>query len=359
MPEAGGVCISGGGTGGHVFPGLAVAAQLMNMGVPVFWMGTRNSLEEKLVRAAGIAFYSVPAAPLRGHRLVSKLRALLILPGAVLRAILLLRRQHTACVLGLGGFVSVPASLAAWFLGLPLVLQEQNAVAGGANRFLSRFAKLLLTAYPGVFPAARAQILCIGNPVRAVLAGSAQGRRPVQGRPLRILVLGGSQGAQLLNRAVPQAVRTLPQAPEIWHQSGASRQEEVRARYGADYGASCRVEPFVADMAAAYAWADVVISRAGAMVLAELAAAGLGAILVPIAQAVDAHQEANARVRTQAGGAILLEEEECDTARLGTLLASLEKEPGQLLEMGRAARRQAKPMAARRAVYSLLDLVYA
>lgn len=344
------VVIMAGGTGGHVFPALAVARELQQRGLPVVWMGTRAGMEARLVPEAGIPMEWITVSGLRGKGLGRLFRAPFMLVNAVLQAVRILRRQRPLVVLGMGGFVSGPGGVASRILGTPLCIQEQNARAGMTNRWLSRIAGVVMEAFPGSFPA-RVKTVVTGNPVRREIASLVEPeQRFVQHEgALHLLVLGGSLGAQALNQVVPQALAGLEpaQRPQVRHQAGARNIEDARAAYRAA-GVEAELTPFVEDMAAAYGWADIVLCRAGALTVSELAAAGVGAILVPFPHAVDDHQSANARFLQQAGAALLVPQQELSPQRLAGLLQDFVGHKGRLLEMARAARRLACPEAAQR-----------
>ncbi|MFO7857906.1 MAG: undecaprenyldiphospho-muramoylpentapeptide beta-N-acetylglucosaminyltransferase [Ectothiorhodospiraceae bacterium] len=340
------VLIMAGGTGGHVFPALAVADALRARGVPVVWLGTRDGLEARVVPEAGIALEWLRVRGLRGKGWLGWLVA----PARVLRAVFqaraVLRRQRPRCVLGLGGYVAGPGALAAWLQRVPLVIHEQNARPGLTNRVLARLARRVLCGFPGTFPAERAQVT--GNPVRGdILRIPPPEERHGAAASPRLLVIGGSQGARALNEVIPRALAQLP--PErsftVWHQSGARTEELAREGYS-QAGVAADVVAFISDMAAAYAWADVVVCRAGALTVSELAVAGVPAVLVPLPQAVDDHQTANAGYLVQAGAAELLPQGELTPERLAEVLARLAGDPQQRADMARAARGRARPEAA-------------
>lgn len=345
MTAAAPVLIMAGGTGGHIFPGLAVAEALAAVGVPVVWLGAAGGLETRLVPARGIALETVPVTGLRGKGLAAQLRAPLMLLRAFAAAFGVLRRVRPRSVLALGGYVAGPGGVAAWLLRRPLVVHEQNALAGFTNRVLARLAQRVLAGFADALPRAER----VGNPVRAAIAAlpppdvrwAARAGRP------RLLVLGGSQGARALNQAVPQALAQLaPTArPEVWHQCGARGVDDTRAAYAA-VAVAARVEPFIDDMAVAYAWADLAVCRAGALTIAELAAAGLGAILVPFPHAVDDHQTRNAAALVTAAAAECVQERDLDPTRLADRLGALLSDRTRLLAMATAARTQARADAA-------------
>lgn len=350
MPEQGIlVLITGGGTGGHVFPGIAAAAALVERGARVHWLGTRAGMESRLVPAAGIPISYLRVSGVRGKGFRARLLAPLLLLGAIVQALAVVWRLRPRCVLGTGGFVAGPGGLAARLLGIPLVIHEQNAVAGTTNRLLARVAKRVLLGLPGPF-AGEVRAAFVGNPVRASIAALADpGERLArrEGSRLRVLVIGGSQGARALNEVLPEAIARLPhdRRPELRHQCGPRDEQACAARYAA-LGLEERPLPFIEDMAAAYAWADLVVCRAGALTVSELAAAGLGAILVPLPGAIDDHQNANARWLEQGGAALRVAQAEFTPEWLAATLQRLGADRSALLEMARAARALARPDAA-------------
>jgi len=355
------VLIMAGGTGGHVYPALAVARALIEGGHAVVWMGTRAGLEARVVPAAGIEIEWLAISGLRGKGLLALLLAPLRLLRALAQSLAVLRRTQPAVVLGMGGFVSGPGGLAAWLTGRPLVIHEQNGVAGTTNRILSHLATRVLEAFPGSFASRRASAT-VGNPVRSeILALATQPPRAARSGPLHLLVLGGSQGAHALNVAVPDAVAPLVALGrmEVRHQTGEHKVEATEAAY-ADIGLRedprAARTPYIEDMAEAYAWADVVVCRAGALTVSELAAAGLGAVLIPLPTAIDDHQMANARHMVAGDAALLLPEAELLTGGLGPLLISLERDRELCVGMGAAARRLARPDATRVVADSCLEV---
>lgn len=342
------VMIMAGGTGGHILPALAVARLLRERGIPVLWLGSRGGMETRMVPEEGFALAEIAIGGLRGKGWGTRLVVPWRLLKAVRQAMAIMRVQRPRLVLGFGSFVAGPGGLAARLLGIPLVIHEQNAIAGLTNRVLARWADRVLAGYPGAF-AQGAEV--VGNPVRADIAALPPPEERMAGRqgPLRLLVVGGSLGARALNDTVPQALALLPEAerPEVWHQAGAKLIDEARAAY-AQAGVQARVEPFIADMAAAYTWADLVLCRAGALTVAELAAAGVGSLLVPFPHAVDDHQTHNAAVLAQAGAAEIIQQTELTAGRLAERLHALGRDRAQLVDMARRARAQARPDAAAR-----------
>lgn len=335
--------ILAGGTGGHVYPALAVARELLDQGHEVVWMGTRSGLEARVVPAAGIPVEWLSVSGIRGKGWRNKLAAPLMLVRAFAQALAILRRVKPDVVLGMGGFVSGPGGLLARLLGIPLVLHEQNRVPGTTNRWLARWATVILEAFPGSFPE-RVGARCTGNPVRREIAGLQREARPADS--IRILIVGGSLGAKALNETVPEAIALTGLSLQIWHQTGAALRDETQARY-AQHGIDARVDAFIEDMAAAYAWADLAVCRAGAMTVSELAAVGLPAILVPFPYAIDDHQTYNARYPAEAGAAVLLPQTELTPERLAAELRALIGDAHTLHAMAESATQLAKPEAAR------------
>lgn len=346
---SGPVVIMAGGTGGHIFPGLAVAEVLRAQKQAVIWLGTRRGLEARLVPPRGIEIEWVTIEGLRGKGwrawLVTPLRML----AAVYQVLRAFRRRRPGAVLGMGGFVSGPGGIAAWLARKPLIIHEQNAVAGTTNRALARFATRVFAAFPDAFPAAvHAQV--IGNPVREAIAGLPEPRARFEDRPrdrIRLLVIGGSQGAKVLNEIVPAALAGLPEhaRPLVRHQAGRTHDAAVAAYRHA--GVEAEIEPFLEDMASAYSWADFVIARAGALTVAELAAVGIGAVLVPYPYAIDDHQTKNALRFCANGAGIVIPEVELTPERLRAEIERFTDEPRRRLDMAEAARSQFKPDAAR------------
>ena len=287
------VLIMAGGTGGHIFPGIAVAKELMARTVPVLWLGSEGGLETKLVPQAGIELRTIAISGVRGKGVASLLAAPLKICRAVIAAWKLIGAARPRSVLSMGGYVAGPGGIAAWLRGVPLVVHEQNSIAGTTNRILAKFARRRLCGFEGALPRSE----WIGNPVRAEIAAlpPPAERFTARASSANLLVLGGSQGARALNKMLPEALAAIPEStrPQVRHQCGAKFADEARAAY-AQAGVEASVEPFVDDMAAAYAWADFVVCRAGALTIAELCAAGVGSLLMPFPFAVDDHQTRNA-----------------------------------------------------------------
>ncbi|AOU99008.1 undecaprenyldiphospho-muramoylpentapeptide beta-N-acetylglucosaminyltransferase [Acidihalobacter yilgarnensis] len=342
------ILIMAGGTGGHVFPGLAVAQALAQRGQSVMWLGTRRGLEAKLVPAAGIEMVWIGVGGLRGKGWRTWLLAPMRLVRALWQAGGVLRRLRPRAVIGFGGFVSGPGGVMAVLMQIPLFVHEQNAVPGMTNRWLARFSRTAFTGFPVALPGAAGKTAYVGNPVRAEIAAlpTPEVRYDARTGPLKLLVLGGSQGARALNRRVPGALAQLDPArrPQIRHQAGERHYDDARQAY-AQAGVDAEIVPFVADMAEAYAWADLVLCRAGALTVAELAAAGVASILVPFPYAVDDHQRANGAYLADTGAAVLIPESELDDAKLLGAFAGI-ADRTRLRTMAVAARALARPRAA-------------
>ncbi len=349
------VMIMAGGTGGHVFPALAVARELRERGVDVVWLGTRRGLEARISRPAGVTMEWLTISAVRGRGALVWLLAPWRLSRAVAQAWRIIRRVRPGVALGLGGFVSAPGGLAAWLAGVPLLIHEQNTVAGYANRLLARFAQRVLVAYPHAlrFRRARAET---GNPVRAELLGLKPPRARFAARsgPLRILVLGGSQGARALNRKAPAGLAKLSMEITVLHQAGRSNAAAVQSAYR-DLGVDAEVREFIVDMAEAYAWADLAVCRSGALTLAELAAAGLGAVLVPFALAADDHQTRNACHMARRGGAALIAEEELSADSLAAAVEKFAANRAAALARALRAHQLARPAATNDVVEACLE----
>jgi len=351
-PE-GPVLIMAGGTGGHIFPGLALADELATRKVPVVWLGAAGGLETRLVPAQRIRLETLAIEGVRGRGLLAKATMPLRLLGAMLTAQRVIQTLRPRCAISMGGYAAAPGGLAARFARVPLLVHEQNRIAGYTNRFLARRAQRVLTGFADVFPNGE----WVGNPVRASIAGVPAPAERYAGREgaLHLLVLGGSQGAQSLNSALPEVLRRrgARMPVEVRHQCGARHFDKARAAY-MNAGIDADVVPFEDDMAAAYAWADVVICRSGALTLAELAVAGVPAILVPYPHAVDDHQTRNAEAMVASGAALLVAEGDEFVKRLGAAFESI-NDRARLLQMANAARALAKPDAARRIADACLE----
>jgi UDP-N-acetylglucosamine--N-acetylmuramyl-(pentapeptide) pyrophosphoryl-undecaprenol N-acetylglucosamine transferase len=345
---SGPVLIMAGGTGGHVFPALALARLLRQRSVEVVWLGTRRGLEARIVPAEPLPIEWLSIGGLRGKGALTLVAAPWRLAVATLQALRVMWRRRPFVVVGLGGFVTGPGGVAAWLTRRPLIIHEQNAIAGFTNRCLAHLAREVLEAFPGSFgPPVRARL--IGNPVRGEIthARPPAVRFAERGPAIRVLVIGGSQGAVRLNAVVPYALAKLsgPISFEVRHQSGERWLETAERAYAAA-GVTAEVTAFIEDMAQAYEWADLVICRAGALTISELAAAGVGAILVPFPAATDDHQTANARYLVDAGAAVLIDDRELTAERLRAELARICASRAALLAMAERARSLARPRAA-------------
>jgi UDP-N-acetylglucosamine--N-acetylmuramyl-(pentapeptide) pyrophosphoryl-undecaprenol N-acetylglucosamine transferase len=347
------ILIMAAGTGGHIFPALTIARVLQAQGVVVEWLGTPTGMENDVLRNTGIRLNQLSVSGLRGKGRLALLLAPFMLLRSVWQALILLRRINPCCVLGMGGYVTGPGGLAAWLLRKPLLIHEQNAVAGTSNRLLRPLATRVLEAFPGTFQATD-RVINTGNPVRADIAALATVDRKSSNnvysgeRPLRLLVLGGSLGAAAINQLIPELLSQRTLSVEVWHQTGRDKFEDTSARYQAARTGLLEqhnVVPFITDMAEAYGWADVVLCRAGAGTLAELAAAGLPSLLVPFPFAIDDHQTVNARWLADSGAAVLLPQNTLTVEVIANKLDALIKSPETLRAMADAARAKAVPDA--------------
>lgn len=351
------VMIMAGGTGGHVYPALAVARRMREQSCEVSWLGTRTGLESRIVPEAEIAIDWLKVSGLRGRGWLSWLLAPFQLVRGIWQAASAIRRRRPAVVLGMGGFVAGPGGIAAWLLRRPLVIHEQNTVAGLTNRLLAPFARTVLEAFPGSF-AARHKARHVGNPVRREILDIPQPKERFAargGRP-RLLVLGGSQGALPLNEIVPRAIALIDEVdrPQIWHQCGASTHNVAEKAY-TEYGIDVKLTEFIEDMPAAYGWADLVLCRAGALTVAEIAAAGVGALFVPYPLSIDDHQTLNARYLESAGAGLIVAQSELTPELLASALIRLLGQRERLLQMAESARNMALADATEKVVQACLD----
>lgn len=349
------VLIMAGGTGGHIFPGLAVARALRERGVPVAWMGAVGGMETRLVPEAGIDLHLLAIGGLRGKPLASLVGAPWRLLRAMRRAWSILGQLRPRAVISFGGYAAGPGGLAATLRRIPLLVHEQNRIAGTTNRILARRACRVLAGFPDVLPGAE----WVGNPVRAEIAALPAPDERLAGRtgPPRLLVVGGSLGAAVFNQVVPPALALLPpaQRPQVRHQCGRGQEADTAQAYRAA-GVAAEVSEFIGDMAAAWEWADLALCRAGALTVAELASAGVASLLVPFPHAVDDHQSANARFLVEHDAAVLLPQAELDAKTLASTLAGLLHTPGRLLAMAQAARECARNDAASRVADACLEV---
>ena len=350
------VVIMAGGTGGHIFPGLATAKALINQGYRVHWLGTPNSMEAELVPQHGIEISFIPVTGLRGKGMGFLLKAPWRLLASLYKARQVLKRHKPVCVLGMGGYVTGPGGVAARWLGIPLVVHEQNAIAGLTNKLLARIANRVLQAFPGAFadqPGVGHKVVLTGNPVRKEIS-AVQARQPQQ--PLRLLVVGGSRGALAINELIPSVLQQFGEQIEVWHQTGKATFAKCQAEYER-LGVSGRVAPFIDDMATAYEWADLVVCRCGALTVAELAAAGRPAILIPFPHAVDDHQTVNGTYLVERGAALMVQQKDLDTDSLTSMIKALAENPDRLETMAAAAKAAGLPKATGDVVRNCLEAV--
>jgi len=340
------VLIMAGGTGGHVFPALAVADELRLRGIPVIWLGTRAGIESRLVPQAGYPIEWMSITGLRGKNTITLLLAPVRLLIACWQALSVLFRRNPCAVLGMGGFASGPGGLMAWLIRKPLLVHEQNAIPGLTNKVLAKFATVVLQAFPAVFKQAKTT----GNPVRQSICeiNKPEDRDLKHQGNLRLLVIGGSLGAVKLNEIIPQALEKIEpsQRPQVVHQTGDRNIDSARIFYS-DAGVEAKVEAFIDDMPSAYKWADLVICRAGAMTVFELAAVGIASVLVPYPHAVDDHQTFNAQYLEAAGAAIIKQQDELTADWLVDVINDFSANRKKLLEMAVAARKLAIPDSAK------------
>jgi UDP-N-acetylglucosamine--N-acetylmuramyl-(pentapeptide) pyrophosphoryl-undecaprenol N-acetylglucosamine transferase len=333
------VLIMAGGTGGHVFPGLALAHYLREKGIDVHWLGTKQGLESRLIPEANIPLHFITVNGLRGKGLKTLLTAPFKVSKAVNQSIRLMKEINPDVVIGMGGFVSGPGGVASWLTKRPLIIHEQNAKAGFTNKLLAHFSRRILEGFPHAF-APQPKVMSVGNPVRPEIANLPSPKErlhPIR-LPFRLLVLGGSLGAQALNEIVPRAVSqlSLDERPLILHQTGDKHLETTGKLYES-MGVNANLQPFIKDMANAYAWADMVLCRAGALTVAELCMVGLGAIFVPFPFAVDDHQTANAQFMVKHHAALCVQQSELTEARLASIVREMTSSPEKRLEMAKAA----------------------
>jgi len=350
--------VMAGGTGGHIFPGLAVAQALREHGWQVHWLGgagtpEKPSMESRLVPPQGFVFESVDFSGVRGKGLMTLLKLPYRLLRACWQSVVVLRRVQPDVVIGLGGYITLPAGLMSVLLRIPLVLHEQNSVAGLANKVLAKVARRVFTAFPHVMNKG----LWVGNPLRPAFIGGPDPKTRFAGRrgPLRLLVVGGSLGARALNEIVPRALALIPaaQRPTVIHQSGATQIDALRANY-AQAGVQAQLTPFIDDTAQAFADADLVICRAGASTVTEIAAVGAAALFVPFPFAVDDHQTRNARFLVDQGAGWLVQQTDLSPEWLADMLQNTER--STLLACGLQAKKLEKIDAAARIVAACEDL---
>ncbi|MFT6470107.1 MAG: UDP-N-acetylglucosamine--N-acetylmuramyl-(pentapeptide) pyrophosphoryl-undecaprenol N-acetylglucosamine transferase [Neptuniibacter pectenicola] len=350
--------VMAGGTGGHVFPALATAEKMQAQGVHVEWLGSRHGIEADLVPAAGLTLHSIEVRGLRGKGKLSLLLAPFKLIIALWQALQVVRTVKPDVVLGMGGFASGPGGVAAWLMRIPLIIHEQNAVAGMTNKALSKVATRVLEAFKGAFKG-RVATESVGNPVRGSILEmrTPLERMAARNGNIRLLVVGGSLGAKSMNDLLPEVLAEIPeeQRPEVWHQTGKRNIEETLERYKKFNINGCRVEPFIDAMDEAYGWADVVLCRAGALTVSELSIAGVASILVPFPYAVDDHQTKNAAFLADNGAAILVQQNDLSRDVLKRLLTEQLNQRETLIEMANKACALGKPEASDRVANVCLE----
>jgi len=347
--------VMAGGTGGHVFPGLAVADKLKKQGWAVSWLGTADRMEAQLVPEHGYEIDFIDIAGVRGNGIKRLLMAPLRIIKSILQARRVLKNRDVDLVLGMGGFASGPGGIAAWTLGIPVLLHEQNAAAGATNRILARFAKKVMMGFAGAFSNDKA--ILVGNPVReSVLALPEKVISPAQS-PLKILVVGGSLGAKVLNDLLPEVIEQFPaDALSVIHQTGKGHYEQVRSVYQSK-NLSVDVQEFITDMDAGYAWADVVICRAGALTVSEIAVVGLPAIFIPLPHAVDDHQTKNAQDLVNREAAVLIPQKQLNSEKLSDYLQAFSQNRQLLIEMSKQSKKTAIADATERVAEICLEVV--
>jgi len=341
------VLIAAGGTGGHVYPALAVADYLREQDVKVTWVGTEKGLEHRIVPAANIPLEIISISGLRGKGLLNLLFVPLKLIVAVVQVIKIFIRIKPDAVLGMGGFVSGPCGLAAFILRKPLYLHEQNAIPGLTNKVLSYVATTAMQAFPNSLKTTK-NIIVTGNPIRKAISEIAEPDARMSGHKdnIRLLIVGGSLGAQALNENVPKVLSQIDKElqPTVWHQTGKNKLKTTIENYK-KANIEAKVTEFIEDMSEAYEWADLVICRAGALTISELANAGVAAVLVPYPYAVDDHQTANAQYLTNVDAAILVQQEQLISKLKDVMTELLQAGRAKLVDMAKAARKLSKPDA--------------
>ena len=352
--------VMAGGTGGHVFPALATAEILQSKGIHVEWLGSKHGIESDLIPPTGILLHSIDVKGLRGKGKLSLLLAPFKLLLALWQALSVLRKVKPDVVLGMGGFASGPGGLAAWLLRKPLIIHEQNAVAGMTNKSLSRMAKRVMEAFKGAFPSG-IETTEVGNPVRGAILNLPSPSERMTGREgkIRLLVVGGSLGAQAINELLPEVLSDIPADlhPEVWHQTGKRNIQSAEEKYRALGLNDVRVVPFIEAMDEAFAWADLVLCRAGALTVSELAIAGVASVLVPFPHAVDDHQTMNARYLADAGAAILVDQKDLNKEMLTQLLTDQLSQREVLQGMAEKARALGKPEAGKQVADACLGAI--
>jgi len=365
------VVIAAGGTGGHVFPALAVADVLREQGVPVVWFGTKRGIEAKVIPDADIPIVWLNISGLRGKGLWGRILGPVRILTALVQSIWALFKLKPSAVLGMGGYVTGPVGVAAKLTGCPLVLHEQNAVAGYTNKKLARFASVVFSAMPKAFDAT-IKAITVGNPLRLNIEQSAEEKANLNNansavkdaittkkneRCLNVLIVGGSQGAQVLNNVMPEVTKHANYSLKVVHQTGLSMYESTKERYDShtETKHEIDVKKFIENMVDAYLEADLVICRSGAMTVSEIAAMSLPSVLVPFPHAVDDHQTKNAKFLEQAGAAVVIPQSEFTAEKLSEVLTTFHENRNRLKQMGIAARQCHLPMAAQKVATALLN----
>lgn len=344
-----------GGTGGHIFPALAVANELKARGATVAWLGTEQGMEARIVAAADIPLYPITIKGFRGKGVMQKLLAPFLLCRAVFQAMIVIRQFKPSVIIGFGGFVAAPGGIASRLLGKPLVIHEQNSVAGSSNRLLAKMATKKLAGFPNALEGA----MHIGNPIRTDIAEVKHDFDVVSVMPLRVLIMGGSLGAKAINDVVPLAISAInpSKRPQVWHQTGRDKKAPVTQAY-AEQQLTVRVDEFIHDVAEAYAWADILICRAGALTVSEVAAAGVPAIFIPLPSAIDNHQYFNAKWLADSDAGILLEQKELTAESLKAILNDLSDHREKLKAMHKQLKNLALPNAANQVANQCEELSY-
>ncbi len=356
------ILIMAGGTGGHVYPALAVADNLKEKGFQLFWLGTSKGMEARVVPNHGYPLLKINVAGVRGNGFIRLLLTPFMLMIALFQALMIMIKIRPVVVLGMGGFASGPGGIAAWMMRIPLLIHEQNAIAGLTNRLLAPFAVSVMAAFPGAFKES-AKLTITGNPVRNDIVNLPEPEQRYANRDsnlLRILVLGGSLGAKRLNEIIPETLFALGSDYqfEVKHQCGERHLSDTEKAYK-EYSINVEVMPFINNMAEVYAWADIVVCRAGALTVAELAASGSASILIPFPYAVDDHQTENAKYLSVESAAILIQEAQLNIGKLKDLLLKLCHAPEQLMQMAVKARSLSKPQATNDVAKICLEAIHA
>jgi UDP-N-acetylglucosamine--N-acetylmuramyl-(pentapeptide) pyrophosphoryl-undecaprenol N-acetylglucosamine transferase len=356
------ILIMAGGTGGHIYPALAVADKLKENGFQLFWLGSEKGMETRVVPEHGYPLLKINVAGVRGNGVLRLLFTPFMLMIALVQALMIMIKVRPVVVLGMGGFASGPGGIAAWLMRIPLLIHEQNAIAGLTNKLLAPFAVSVMAAFPGAFKDAK-KITITGNPVRENITNITEPEQRYVKRDanvLNVLVLGGSLGARKLNEVIPEAIASLDAEVQynIKHQCGERHVVNTEQAYE-KHNVDVEVLPFIKDMAEVYSWADIVICRAGALTIAELAATGIASVLIPFPYAVDDHQTSNANYLAKEGAAVLIQETQLNSEKIKGLLVKWYQAPEQLLQMANKARSLAKPEATHDVARHCMEAIHA